>query len=108
MRLGLLFYYRVGRDQSVRRYLEPARKRFNAQLDGFELDPEDVYAMQMMCAYEVDGLLVQVYENGLLTNDGARLSRSDIPSSASSSLSKSGKDLITRRDYGPIRCFTSH
>ena len=94
-------------DQCVRRYLKAARERLNAQLDGFELDPEDVYAMQMMCAYEVEKSLIQVHENGLLTDDGARLSLLDIPSSASSSLLKSGKDLITRGDYNRMRCFIS-
>jgi len=95
-------------DQSVRRYLKAARERLNPQLDGFELDPEDVYAMQMMCAFEVDRPLIQVHENDLLTNDGTRLLLLDIPSSASSSLLKSGKDLITRRDYYRVHRFTSH
>ena len=47
-------YHRVRFDQSARRYLKAARERINAQLDGFEMDSEDAYAMQMMCAFEVD------------------------------------------------------
>ena len=91
-------------DQSTRRYLKAARERLNTQLDGFELDAEDVYAMQMMCPFEVDWPLIQVHKNDLLTNDGARLLLLDIPSSANSLLLKSGKDLITRRDFDRIPC----
>lgn len=40
-------------DLSVPRYLKAARKRLNAQLRDIKLEEEDVYAMQMMCAYEV-------------------------------------------------------
>ena len=87
------------------RYLKAARERFNTQLDGFELSPEDVYAMQMMCAYEVYSPPSK-FANNLLIIDGARLLLSDIPSSASSSLLKSGKDSITRRGHERIRCFT--
>ena len=54
--------------------------------------------MQMMCAYEVRSLFVQARQDFLPTNDAARLLLSGIPSSANSSPSKSGKDLITRKD----------
>ena len=35
------------------RYLADARKRLQAQIDGYDLAIEDVYAMQHLCAYEV-------------------------------------------------------
>jgi len=40
----------------VEKYLEAARERLNAQLDGIKLNAEDVYAMQMMCPYETVAL----------------------------------------------------
>lgn len=40
----------------VERYLKTARKRLNAHLHGIKLTEEDVYAMQMMCAYETVAL----------------------------------------------------
>jgi hypothetical protein len=88
-------------------YLKTARERLNSQLDGIKLDPEDVYAMQMMCAYEVCSLSVQAHESCLPTNDAARLLLSGIPNSANSSPSKSGKDLITRKDYEQIHFLTA-
>jgi hypothetical protein len=94
--------------QLLRRYLKTAQKRLNAQLDGIKLDPEDVYAMQMMCPYEVHNFPIQVYENRPLTNGDARPSQSDIPSSASSLPSKSGKGSITRRDHQQTHCSISH
>ena len=80
----------------MRRYLKGARDRLNAQLDGIELDLEDVYAMQTLCPYEVRRFSVEVQEP-LLTQNTDRLWLLDIPSFASSSLLKSGKDLITRK-----------
>ena len=61
--------------------------------------------MQMMCAYEVCSFPVQVCGHTSLIN-AARLLLSDIPSSASSSLSKSGKDSITRMNRGLI-CYSA-
>jgi Histidine phosphatase superfamily (branch 2) len=37
-------------------YLKDARKRLGALLEGVELDYEDVYVMQLLCAYEVRSL----------------------------------------------------
>lgn len=82
----------------ARRYLKDARKRLNSQLTGIELDLEDVYAMQMMCAYEVH-IFIQIHGNPSLTHDDPRPLLSDIPSSASCLPLKSGKGLITRRDH---------
>jgi len=42
--------------QWVEKYLKGARDRLNAQLDGIELDLEDVYAMQTLCPYETVAL----------------------------------------------------
>jgi len=93
-------------DPSVCRYLKAARERFNAQLDGIKLNPEDVYAMQMMCPYEVSSPPVQAHEDCLPISNAIRLLLSGTPSSANSSPSKSGKDLITRKDHEQIRCLT--
>ena len=60
--------------------------------------------MQMMCPYEVCSLSVQAHEDGLPTGDAIRLLLSGTPSSANFSPSKSGKDLITRKDREQIRC----
>ena len=35
------------------RYLQPALKRINSLISGYEFDLIDLYAMQNMCAYEV-------------------------------------------------------
>lgn len=34
-------------------YLKKARKRLQRQISGFEFTIEEVYSMQLMCAYEV-------------------------------------------------------
>lgn len=34
-------------------YLQDARDRLQAQIDGYNLTIEDVYTMQQMCPYEV-------------------------------------------------------
>ena len=34
-------------------YLKKARKRLQGQISGFEFTIEEVYSMQLMCAYEV-------------------------------------------------------
>lgn len=39
-------------------YLKTARERLQRQITGFELSIEDVYTMQLMCAYEVCALHV--------------------------------------------------
>jgi hypothetical protein len=77
------------------KYLRKARKRIGKDIKGFDLTIEDVYAMQHMCAYEVDFspkidltlLLIYVLLRPLL---------SATANSASCLPRKSGKDSTMR------------
>ena len=76
------------------RYLKAARERLSAQLPGFDLTIEDVYAMQQTCAYEV--WRFPMLREGNRTNK-IRPLHLDIPNSASCSPKRNGKDSTMRK-----------
>ena len=74
-------------------YLKDARKRLGALVEGLELEYEDAYVMQLLCAYEV--CYPQAPMNYSLIRFLHRQSPLATPPSAASSLSPSGKASST-------------